>query len=100
MDKMTLVDAIYDAGFDVRSYSGRCMYGDKCVAFVVDGNVLGAVANIVVAADDNGDAVADAFNESRMDSMGRGTIVYFPLIAWDDDMGNLDDLLDEMEDEG
>lgn len=95
MDTMTLVDAIYNAGFAVRSYSGRCMYGDKCVAFVVDGNVLGAVANIVVAADDNGDAVADVFSDACMDSMGRGTIVYFPMIAWDDSMGNLDDMEDE-----
>lgn len=59
-------------------YSGRLMYGAECIGFDLDhmtaAMLLGAALFAVL---DNDDAVA-LVNNTRVDSMGMGTIVYFP----------------------
>ncbi len=73
-----------DAGLETRSYSGRGMFGDKCLGIVTDdvGDVFEAVINGVD--DDNRDEVARAMRGLRTDSMGLSTIVYFRNTAWVD----------------
>jgi len=86
-------------------YSGRGMYGDTCLGFVLDNTAqiatlaaelsrqamfeaLGtdragqdqatALGNAEMDADTGIDIVVNLFDAAREDSMGRGAIVYFP----------------------
>jgi len=58
-------------------YSGRGMYGEQCVGFTVEGrNYASLTAAIVRSLDDD---MADAMlGRLTTDSLGLGTIVYFP----------------------
>ena len=85
-----LVAAAEAAGLDVRSYSGRGMYGRKCVGIDIDTrNGAWLVATqlalaIVEMSDDPGLDIAELADlDVHTDSMGLGTIVYFPTVAWD-----------------
>ena len=81
---MTLQNLISDLGYDVRSYSGRGMFGKTCLGVEVD-DLLGFAYDL-------GEAVTE-FNASdepitipkqRMlyDNLGRGYIVYFPRVEY------------------
>ena len=82
-----LMNAIENAGYEPRSYSGRGMYGKECLGVTVDRetSVFQLAAQIITASDDPG-AMADFLSDVRVaeDSMGMGTIVYFPRIDWID----------------
>jgi len=81
-----------DHVFYSRSYSGRGMYGKRCLGFEIDSNnVAGAVALVIsrfvrlrktnnVMKDIS--ELANIFDHSEQDSMGMGTILYFPQIEW------------------
>lgn len=68
-------------------YSGRCMYGEECLGFVIDHNAqmrLGrALAQVL------GEELAkEVEGHARTDSMGLDMIVYFPGVTaknWEDD---------------
>ena len=89
MDSERLVEILEGAGAEVRSYSGRGMYGAQCVAFTVEAeqSLLGVVAEVVAANAETGleFEIARLFKAAKIDSMGLGTIVYFPSVKWDDD---------------
>lgn len=72
----------------VQSYSGRGMYGRSCLGVETDdlGDLFAAVLEELEGEEDTQD-VQLAFKSMRTDSMGRGTIVYFPAIPFvgDDD---------------
>ncbi len=73
---------------DVRSdYSGRCMYGQKTYAVVVDNltqlmaDALNYVRDAVEVNEDSGDVKVDgkpmpSFEDFRQDSMGLGVVIY------------------------
>lgn len=98
-----LIDAIRDAGYDARKYSGRGMYGACCVALIVPREDDPFSAGVAVGR--KLDAVADlndvalSLPTSRSDSLGLDTIVYFPSLDWpegvdddsDDDVDDSDD---------
>lgn len=106
-----LIDAIRDAGYTARKYSGRGMYGARCVALIVPRDDDPFSAGVAVGREAN--AVADlnkvAFSlpHSRSDSLGMDTIVYFPSLDWpegvdddsDDDVDDDDDDSNEGGDE-
>lgn len=84
----TLIDLlrqVWDNGdmeMEVRSYSGRGMYGDTCVAVT-----LGSYANawtlaLAIADVNNGNADLFGLPEPRSDSMGLGTVLYWPSLKW------------------
>lgn len=81
-----------------RSYSGRGMNVD-CLGFTMDLNEFIHTYTIALReygsdlTDDEWDEIELAISGLRTDSMGRGTIVYFPTARYTDD-GN-----DETEDE-
>lgn len=88
-------DILNEAGYNVRSYSGRFMYGRSCLGFVVDDGTameaLGEVLENITNGEHDTDKILDRVSdlgsllrETRQDSMGLGTIVYFPSIAWND----------------
>jgi hypothetical protein len=87
-----------DAQYEPRSYSGRCMYGENCLAVTTDSASEAAtvILDVVQACAENGTAedvleLVAMLRGSRTDSMGRGVVVYWPDIKWadcgDDDDG-------------
>lgn len=93
-----------DAQYEPRAYSGRCMHGDHCLAVTTDSPSEAAkvVLDVVQACAENGTAhdvmeLVDFLRGSRTDSMGRGSVVYWPDISWadcgteDEDEDNPDD---------
>lgn len=70
--------------FSIRKYSGRGMYGKKCLGITFDGSFslihfgyeLGRLA-------DEDFHIEEAFNYAT-DSMGLGTILYWPNIEFND----------------
>jgi hypothetical protein len=85
IDAGTLIRAIEAAEFEPQSYSGRGMYGKRCVGFVTDGDLFSAGAAVAAALVDQDLAhrVEDLaeLGVSR-DSMGHDTIVYFRGVPW------------------
>lgn len=105
-----LVDLLKDAGYRVRSYSGRFMYGRSCLGFIVDeGSALTAIGEVLenvalgeVDTDkilDRVESLGTLIRDTREDNMGLGTIVYFPSVAWDDSYASEDDEDSEDEDD-
>jgi hypothetical protein len=111
-----IIGAARDAGLHVRSYSGRAMYGDKCLGIEFDGSEATVICDIITAFmdmhsdlgdvdetrpdDSNYDGenyaqtlfeMVSALRMARSDSMGRGSIVYWPRIEWTADMNDSDD---------
>lgn len=85
MNAETLIEVIGDAGYDTRLYSGRGMYGKKCVGFTVDStrDMFSAIADIIDYLDE--DILSDFTSVLRYasyDSMGLGLIIYFPRVEW------------------
>jgi hypothetical protein len=66
---MDLIDAIANRGLKPIPYSGRFMYGQDCVACVVD----------------HGSDMEDLPKEGAMvDHMGKGYVIYWPRADWTD----------------
>jgi len=79
-----------DTDFGCRSYSGRGMYGETCLGISVDlRSLLSAVADALLFPPfplDDGRRVVIvlALQRVQTDSMGCGSIVYFPGIPYTD----------------
>lgn len=97
IDPKKLIEVIESANFEVRSYSGRAMYGKDCVGIDVRQGVSQFQVGVAVAQmamtlgyEDLADDLADERVVS--DSMGYDTIVYFPNVPWPkDEEGDVDD---------
>lgn len=85
-----LIQAIEEAGYEARSYSGRGMYGKSCVGVTcgrTEAFSLGVKVGAAVAAageedaESSVEALADLW--TQVDSMGHDMIVYFPGVAWE-----------------
>lgn len=84
-----LEDVAMQRGGTVEDYSGRGMYGKRCVAFLPDDEYLNAFDLGVEVADrarDAGFPIRDIPGAST-DSMGRGIVVYFPSAEWPEGLG-------------
>lgn len=80
-----------DAQYDIRSYSGRCMYGEHCLAVTTDSASEAAtvILDVVQACAENGTVedvleLVSRLRGSRTDSMGRSVVVYWPEIKMAD----------------
>jgi len=86
---LLVIQICADIGLEVRSYSGRGMYGDQCVG-VTGSNTHQILAKIMIGLCELGDDglnAAEHFTHDgavRSDSMGLDGIVYFPRLAWVD----------------
>jgi hypothetical protein len=92
MGLINVLQQLFDeAGYGTRSYSGRGMGGKECLGVVLNqgqslgslfGDVIETINTFYIEAGNDGDLsvsdVADAFDSMQTDSMGKGTIVYFP----------------------
>jgi hypothetical protein len=67
MKAETLIETIEATGREVRSYSGRGMYGRRCVG-------------VSLGRGDYGSALPE--EGQKRDSLGLGEIVYWPSVAW------------------
>lgn len=92
MDKLTkkLVDAITESGFEVRSYSGRGMYGKNCVGALVGSDQTLFGFGVAMALAFNDDAEELIGMRVERDSMGYDQVFYFPDVEWEEDE-DLDD---------
>lgn len=92
-----LIDAFGDTEFRAMRYSGRGMFGKECVGALGRGSPLEIMAALVEAlpaslpeiaedgeraVDDFADLITDLMRDARSDSLGRGTVIYWPQIAW------------------
>lgn len=79
------------AGYKCEAYSGRGMGGEKClsVSLAADGNgppsnIGRLFADVLEATRDEYQGhVAVAFRKMRTDSLGKGTVVYFPGVEFE-----------------
>ena len=81
LEPRKLLNAISEAGFDPRSYSGRNMHGKHCIAVIAD-SVFGTLADIVGEAGSPEEA-AELVRTVKTDSMGRDSVIYWPRMIWD-----------------
>lgn len=81
IDQYEFEDIMYEANADEvnDTYSGRGMYGESCIAASGDDLSLVRIGLEIGMSPDLDDAIKRALVRSaRQDSMGRGTVVYFP----------------------
>jgi hypothetical protein len=89
-----LRDAINEAGYEFRSYSGRGMYGAQFLGVDCDNPIKAAVEIILnLDIDPLGRLYEDclgAIKRGLTDSMGRGSILYFPNVPYgvEDEINN------------
>jgi hypothetical protein len=73
-------------GYETRAYSGRGMYGEECLGVEPDdgmGHLMQYVLeNIKEVPKKDRPRIAQAFGRMQTDSMGLGTIVYFPGVPY------------------
>lgn len=89
----TLTEVANEMQIEMRSYSGRGMYGESCLAFIV--NSVGEMFALGVETQKMDPVLASLLADSgcRIDTMGRNhEVVYFPSIS-------AEGLTDEDEDE-
>lgn len=87
MKSKLFIQMIEDAGFEVRSYSGRGMYGNECVAIHTERDVAEIFLYIVagnLGKENIGDLIEELI-DYREDELGLNKIVYFPHMKWPDD---------------
>lgn len=77
------IQALEDANFEVRSYSGRSMFGKECVSVVSredDRTSAWEVAKALWYGCEAEDALD--IPEPRQDSLGLGIVLYWPSYEW------------------
>lgn len=111
MDNTDFVRYLSNTGLRVTSYSGRGMFGSKCVAVVLgnDDSDADFVLQVIDQAQDGGllddmgydiADLCDALRQSRHDQMGLGRVIYWPNHKWDDAITSVaSDLDDDGEEE-
>lgn len=83
----TVQQILEDAGYEVRCYSGRGMGGEECLAVMLSparhiGDLFADV--LLEVRDDCDNRIVDAFRGMRQDALGKGSIVYFPRIKFEE----------------
>lgn len=87
---MTMQEILDNAGVDYFAYSGRAMYGKKCLAIQIKHSghhnpLLQLISHLIDEAAEEGEAnvLADALNYAQTDSLGLDIVLYFPRIWLD-----------------
>lgn len=98
-----LQELVQEAGYDCRSYSGRGMFGSQCLgvdlpvdisAFRFVAHVFDAIESDMVFDSDGKELeailvdviakVTRVIEKACLDSMGKGTIIYFPSVQYEE----------------
>lgn len=93
MAKHPLQSMIEEAGYECQSYSGRAMYGKRCLAVVLDAGKLGRLVQSMMETclncePDDADAMNDAIKDvrdMRWDNMGFDMVYYWPDVPYTDE---------------
>ena len=81
-----LQDLAFEVDGDARTYSGRGMYGKSCAGITIsDESSLVELGAAIVTTIEDEDLSDTLIKGARLDSMGRGVIVYWPTIETDGD---------------
>lgn len=76
-------------GFETRSYSGRGMYGKQCLGVSVSGGfgefLSALVKGISSIESENMIDLIEEVSKVETDSLGMGTIVYFPKVDFEEE---------------
>lgn len=85
MTNKQLQNIIEMAGYETRTYSGRGMYGKECLAFDTQDSVIEVAASLfeTVLDTENAADFINTFRKIKTDSLGRGTVFYFPSMSVD-----------------
>lgn len=88
ISRQTLEDAAYAADLDPEAaiyedYSGRAMYGEKCIGIV--GSPSECAAFLVEITAEDPDLGREMARKERTDSMGRSMIAYYPGIQLEEE---------------
>lgn len=79
-----IIDAAYRCGIDIRSYSGRYMYGEKCLAAVVPS--INEYTAFIMAVARNNYQLGELMSKNiHSDDMAFDTVYYWPSIQWEDE---------------
>lgn len=87
MDKQIVdkfIEILSDCDYEAFSYSGRGMFGERCVAISGHLDVPDVMVDIMLAmvenCYDNGDmrAILEILKDTHTDNMGRGHVLYWP----------------------
>lgn len=83
-------EAFENAGFETRSYSGRSMYGKECLGIKCDSAIEAIFETITEAIIRDTDhvqtiALIDELRDYHIDSLGLGSILYFPNLEWENE---------------
>ena len=88
MNEISLLQMMLEkAGYETRSYSGRGMYGKKCLG-VTCGNVFKLFSDVLSAIDGcpydmlDLNKLSSEFNTAQSDNMGMDIVVYFPDVEY------------------
>ena len=94
-DVTKFLDALEQAGYEPRSYSGRGMYGKQCVS--VSGDNVSAWDIAYALWYNNLDEDDLDVPEPHQDQLGLGIVLYWPSYEWPKDRKDHDD--DESDEE-
>lgn len=75
----TITEAAYDADVEVRSYSGRAMFGATCLG--ISGTERNAAKFLVALAQEDGELAELLVKSLRTDTLGMGIITYFENVS-------------------
>lgn len=78
----------HDDEYRVHSYSGRGMHGRECLGVTFRGNIGKLICDVLTRCGVDGeidDTVPECFENMVQDSMGLGTVVYFPHVKYVDE---------------
>jgi hypothetical protein len=91
MTSERLIEILEDAELSPESYSGRAMYGARCVS--VSGALVEAAvgAAAVLVAGDDAEDVAHLMSTTKSDSLGLGIVLYWPSMRWPADADGEED---------
>ena len=77
-----------DMGFEIRSYSGRGMYGKNCLAIVCYSNDIYPIMFALGQGDTDHNIYYEIIQGTRSDNMGLSNVYYWPRVGYvesDDD---------------
>lgn len=83
----------------VRSYSGRGMYSKQCVGIETDESIFKFTVGLCLTLGEEAEQLLDV-GDPKSDSMGMGSIIYFPRMEWTDEEEGDEDCEDDEPFEG
>lgn len=78
----TLIDALREGGWDADSYSGRFMYGIRCVSVRTGEEEVSAWEIARHLFSEEYDGQFSSLPEPKQDQMGLGIVLYWPSYQW------------------